>query len=176
MMSNIIDKQIAESLLQRGQINSVKKVFVNCYSSEDGKYLWQGSCFENELLKTFEDCAKPCGKIKKSKWVKVLEKECKTIKTSHPQDKLHEIFDNHVYIAYEFAEKLNLFDVLMADVLIKKDNEIGRAMLELCSNADLRFIVCKKYYLDSETMEIDFEVCHHDNFYPCHNAMIKGEL
>lgn len=153
----------------------MKKAEIFCWSSNDGEYLFRGTCFEEELLKEFQYCGE-MDFCKKDKWYITLYEHLKTEKgKQHDQDILDTVFIEKISLDYEFAEKLNLFDIVDAECFTA-DGELGDAMLQLCVMADMRFIVARKFYTGKETIKIDFEVCHCDRDYDCHKALITQTI
>ena len=151
--------------------NHKKKADISCWSSNHGQFLSRGECFEEELLKKFQSCSE-MNFYKNDKLFMILYKHLKTEKgKQHDQDILDTIFREKISIDYEFAEKLNLFDIVDAECF-NADGELGDAILQLCVMADMRFIVSRKFYTGKETVKIDFEVCHCDSDYDCHKALI----
>ena len=146
-----------------------------CWSHDDGKYLLNGDCFENELLRQFKECLE-YNAYNGDDWVITLNNHLKQEKGSmHEQDILNAIFIEKISLDFDFAEKLNLYDVLSIDCFTET-SKLGSAIRELCSVANSTFIVSKKHYTSKEVIRIDFEVCHFDNVNECHKALIKQQL
>ena len=153
----------------------MKKVEIYCWSSNDGEYLYEGNLFEEELLKEFESCGKSDFR-KKEKWYISLYEHLKTADGEmHKQYILDRIVIDKMSLDYEFAEKLNLFDIVDVDCFTA-DGELGEAIFNLCISAELRFIVARKIYTGKETMQIDFEVCNIESENDCHKALITQTI
>ena len=151
----------------------IKKASINCWSSNEGEYLFKGNCFENDLLELFKECKEDSSK---EDWYILLENQLEIKKSeNHPQDILDGIFRNNVSIDFDFSDKLKMFDILLVGCFIS-DNELGKAILELCDYSGHRFIVSKKYYTTTETIKIHFEVCHEDFDYDLYKALITQSI
>ena len=93
----------------------------------------------------------------------------------HKQYILDRMVIDKMSLDYEFAEKLNLFDIVDVDCFTA-DGELGEAIFNLCISAELRFIVARKIYTGKETMQIDFEVCNIESENDCHKALITQTI
>ena len=150
----------------------MKTAEIVCRSNNDGQYLFMGVSFEEELLKEFQSYSE----MKYIKWVIDLDAQLKTEKGKrHPQDTLNIIFIEKVSLDFDFAEKLNLFDIVEGPCFTA-DGELGDAILQLCISAEMRFIVARKYYTTKETIRIEFEVCHSDSDWDCQKALITQTI
>lgn len=146
---------------------------IECYSSNNGKYLNDGDCFEEELLKNFIYWAK---QKSNEEWHVVLTKELESRNGErHVQDILNDVFDRNVDLDFEFAKELKLYDMIMSDCLMPK-SDLGKAIIELCSHSDLIFIVTRKWYMKTDSFDIEFEVCHLDNNRECFNDIITNKI
>jgi len=150
-----------------------KVVSFFCWSSNDGEYLFKGNCFEEELLKEYEECLK-ANWCKNEKWLSLLINEVNK-GGKHAQDILDEIFRENTKLHYSFSEKLNLFDIIEVECFASK-NEIGDAIIHLCGLCGMRFIVSRKGYRSINEMWIDFEVCHEDYDHDCHKALVNQSI
>lgn len=148
----------------------MKKAEIYICSTFHGKYLYKGDSFEEEMLKEFEYILKD-EDLRDDEMVLTIKEYLEKNKLSHPQDVLFNIFCDEVGLNPDFSQKLNLFDILHSECFVS-NTKIGNALIQLCSSAELRFIVARKYYLDANTIKIEFESCNEDKDMDCHKALI----
>ena len=152
--------------------NSETKASMDFWSSNDGEYLLNGNCFENELLKEFNYWNKAPNRLG---YILILDKYLQSRKGEyHDQDLLRNLFhstNEDIVIDFNFAKSLNIFEVIYPNCFTCK-TEAGKALIEL--SYDLRFIVSKKNYITKENINIEFEVCHADYVNDCHKSLITG--
>lgn len=104
---------------------------IMAFSSNDGEFLVQWSCFEEMLINEFNKIKNGdifYKRAKQGKYFKELEELIEYLEKNefrgHPQDKLASIFYNELFINAKTAEKLNRNDVINPDLLMYKT---GRA-------------------------------------------------
>lgn len=149
------------------------KAYIQYFSSAKGEYLFRGHCLGQELLIVVEELKKYC---EQEKWYYLLKKELEDKKYElRQQDILDKILRENVSIDFNFAYKLHLFDCLEPECLIG-EGELGNAIIELCSRANLIFIVNKRNYSTKDEIWIHFEVCHEDFQFDCHKALMTHTI
>jgi hypothetical protein len=153
----------------------MKKADIFFWASNDGEFLNYSDCFARELLEGFERLSK-IEYHATSDWYLRLLKEFEIKKETHHEDNvLENIFRTHTFLDNEFAEKLNLFDILEPYCFTAKE-AIGEAILHLCESLDMRFIIAKRGYISKDTIRIDFEVCCGDTEDECHKAIFTKSI
>jgi len=134
----------------------MSRATIECWSSKNGMYLNNGTCFEGQLLASFIHWGK---EKDNEEWYIILTKEVESRKEErHVQDILHNIFDTNVDIDFDFANNLKLYDTITSDCLMPI-SDLGKAIIELCIYSNLIFIVSRKFFLKKDYLTIDFEAC-----------------
>ncbi len=149
---------------------------IQCWSSNNGEFLFEGQSFDETLLLQFQSCCE-MSYTKNDKWVNLLKNRLKNKEEGEHNDQnvLYAIFTRLISIDYDFAKSLSLFDILDSECFTAKD-ELGDALIQLCVMADLTFIVTRKKYTSKESIAIDLEVCHCDYDRDCQKALITQSI
>lgn len=151
----------------------MQECFFNVYSFGRDESFYRGDCFENALLEELENSKEYDADNESNK---LLFKEIENgNKRCHPQDLLDELFRKNVFIDYDFAKTLNLYDVLSAKCF-ESNNKIGKAIIKLMDWVGFKFILYSKEFYDKESFTFDFDVCHTDFVNKMRMKHITGEF
>jgi hypothetical protein len=150
----------------------VKNNFI--LGSQNNKFL-QGEDFE-ELLFGCYISYKHNEQLKSKRWIYILNSKVgKELDCNKIGSILYEMFDNNLKVDSKLANNLKLFDILSPHCFNENtDAEYAVKMLSVFS--DLTFIVRRIKYLSVKEMEIDFEVCHGNFEYECHEALMAQTI
>lgn len=149
----------------------MKKVKVDCYSGRNGKFLVDADCFENKLYIELIQQKKDFPQNENFKHLFNLIEN----RHGHPQDILKDIFRNDIYLDYDFANKLKLYDIVSKSCFKPKTID-GIALLELIKNTDLMFILYIREWISPNKLDLEFEAADREEYREAHKNLIKGEL
>lgn len=128
------------------------------YASSEGENLYAGNCFEECLLINLEEAKKYGLKNEMSILDNfIIEKNS----FMHKQDVLNEIFQDELFMDYDFALKLKRLDIISGNVFRYK-TDIGKSIKLLIEYCEMRFVLEKITWIKENHMIIDFEVTHAD--------------
>jgi len=117
-----------------------------------------GDCFENNLFEEFQIHKK---NRKENQHFKLLSAKLKKRPNSDytPKDELEILFSENIFIDFEFAKRLQLFEIISADCFFSR-NDIGEALIFLMSDniCNLRFILYEKHWETTDEISLYFEV------------------
>lgn len=151
----------------------MNKVNIFCSARKEGKYLLRGNCFENALLEELEESKKYLPDNEHNGY-KILFDEIEG--KGYPEDTLLTLFEENVNIDFEFAKQLKLYDIITVNCFYS-DTEIGKALICLIGDfTEFRFILYERSWVETNEIEISFEVADCDNGREVQIMLIKGEF
>jgi hypothetical protein len=154
---------------------------IQAYSSNDGEFLLNWSCFEDMLINEFNKVKNNDNFYKYAKEEKYID-ELKALVEyieknefrGHPGNKLDQIFHNELFISVKTAEKLNRNDVINADLLMYKTGR-ARVLKEVLVSAEIFFVLRRKTWANHK-ITLVFEAAHDDYVYDVLDRIDKGDL
>lgn len=146
------------------------------YVNSVGKYFLDASDFSAALSQEFLRCLKD-KEEKNAIYIQKIKLAIENGKSNRYSidDILQDIFRDNVVLNYNFAKSLNLFDIVYLDCFVAK-NRLGQAMIELCKNCSMIFLVSHKMYQQEDRIEISLEVCTESNHLDCHRALVTQSI
>ena len=150
-----------------------------CFNiSADGEYCYHNSFFTEPIYDEYQEQVK---ENKNSKTCKIIgdaierEKKNPDRIATHPHDILDDLFCKNIFLNFDFAKSLNLFDIVWIDCFTPK-NELGKAIWQVTKMSGLLFIVSEKSYYSQDTLELTFEVTIDYDYFDCHRKLITQEI